>query len=77
MQQIMINIFTLVIFLLGIGFIYWIVGVLERYVNQKIKEENVLAVKELKENGFSVKELLDAGYTIEEIIAAGFDLQFK
>ncbi|MGE9276328.1 MAG: hypothetical protein ACQKHC_03505 [Candidatus Phytoplasma pruni] len=77
MQQIIINIFTFVIFLLGISFIYWIFGVVERYVNQKIKAENVLAVKELKENGFSPKELLNAGYTIEEITAAGFDLQFK
>ncbi|WEK82591.1 MAG: hypothetical protein PR2021_5260 [Candidatus Phytoplasma pruni] len=63
----------MVIFLLVFGFIYWILGVLERYV----KEEDILVVKELKESGFSPKELLDAGYTIEAITAAGFDLQFK
>ncbi|WEK82493.1 MAG: hypothetical protein PR2021_4270 [Candidatus Phytoplasma pruni] len=72
MQQIMINIFISLIYLfLGI-FVYWFFGVVCRYLNKKIKEENILAVKELKKNGFSVKELLDAGYDIYDLVAAGY-----
>ncbi|WEK82538.1 MAG: hypothetical protein PR2021_4720 [Candidatus Phytoplasma pruni] len=68
------KIFIYFIYLFSGVFLFWFFGVVYRYLDKKIKEENVLAVKELKESGFSAKELIDAGYTADELLDAGFDL---
>ncbi len=81
MQQIMINIFTYIIFSLGFGFVYFIVSFSVINSIKKYKKDGHTArrliydgykIRDLKKAGFTAKDFKDSGFLSYELEAARF-----